>query len=895
MKIKYIIPLAALAASTGVQAQRISIIGDSPVLGSADSTIVNSAVVSGAKTWQSGLIRTSESSTASMVDFRAALSASNRGETIVNSLQAAIKGEHTYEVIVQDKPIADINVNELSTMVLLPDKPQAIVWIHGDKDIALGTDKATYKAKLVEIQAALGVKMILVQSATQGYHFATRSADREYAAPSMAVAQAMVEVATEKPDAFILGGPMYAYDYCADRATPRAESMDRIGGVIGRSIAASHALRPSSTTASNNTLTITFDTDSRRLAIDTVNVAQAPNYGFDIWRGTDNDTRRLNITDIAVSDNSVTIITNETLNAGDRLIYGTSAAGVGAMDGTRGNLRAADTYDVNGATTYDWMPLFEISLSDVQRPGVNISGHITCDGVGVSGVAVSDGYEVTTTDADGAYYLTSNKTLGYVFYTLPSGYEPEVESNGWKLKIYDSLTSTDTAVAETHDFKLTRSDNDKYTMVVGADSHLANRNKDLSQFKKGYIARLKSFVKEHSGEKLYSTILGDMTWDQYWTANKYGFPEFCNTMTEYGYPLMLFPVIGNHDNDPSIAQGDDTDFKSAIPYRTYMSPSFYSFNLGQVHYIVLDDIVYINTFSSTASYADGVAGNRDYGRYITNEQLEWMRRDLELVKDKSMPVFILCHIPNWSLSSSTYATQANLENSSADAVARLVADFDNVHILSGHTHHSYNAHPAKYPNIHEHNTAAICATWWWPGKLVDRHICVDGTPGGFATYDVDGKNIKWLYRSIEDNGDAQMRVYDMNAVKTAYATDSDITTYIAKYTSRVNYANWDDNQILVNVFNYDTDWKVEILEDGTPLTVTRVTTDDPLHVISYDVPRYKAAATVTSGFVTIKNTHMFKAQAATADKPVQVRVTDSFGNVFTKDLTRPSTFDTTIQ
>lgn len=50
-------------------------------------------------------------------------------------------------------------------------------------------------------------------------------------------------------------------------------------------------------------------------------------------------------------------------------------------------------------------------------------GKVSCDGSGIPGVVVSDGYEVTVTGEDGSYALTSAKKHGYVFISIPSGYE----------------------------------------------------------------------------------------------------------------------------------------------------------------------------------------------------------------------------------------------------------------------------------------------------------------------------------------------------------------------------------------------------------------------------------------------------------------------------------------
>ncbi len=142
----------------------------------------------------------------------------------------------------------------------------------------------------------------------------------------------------------------------------------------------------------------------------------------------------------------------------------------------------------------------------------NVSGTITCDGQGVAGVAVSDGYEVVVTDANGYYAMSSSKLNGYVFYTLPGGYEPLV-ADGFNPQFWAPLESSDITVDETHDFTLRRVDNDRHTVIIGADTHLARRNSDRAYIKKGLIASLNSEVERANGAPIYSILLGDLTWD----------------------------------------------------------------------------------------------------------------------------------------------------------------------------------------------------------------------------------------------------------------------------------------------------------------------------------------------------------------------------------------------
>ena len=110
----------------------------------------------------------------------------------------------------------------------------------------------------------------------------------------------------------------------------------------------------------------------------------------------------------------------------------------------------------------------------------NVSGTITCDGQGVAGVAVSDGYEVVVTDANGYYAMSSSKLNGYIFYTLPGGYEPLV-ADGFNPQFWAPLESSDITVDETHDFTLRRVDNDRHTVIIGADTHQGRQQHVMDQ------------------------------------------------------------------------------------------------------------------------------------------------------------------------------------------------------------------------------------------------------------------------------------------------------------------------------------------------------------------------------------------------------------------------------
>lgn len=519
----------------------------------------------------------------------------------------------------------------------------------------------------------------------------------------------------------------------------------------------------------------------------------------------------------------------------------------------------------------------------------NVSGTITCDGQGVAGVAVSDGHQIVLTDNNGHYAMTSDKQCGYVFYTLPGGYEPML-TDGFKPQFWSSLTSSDVTIAEEHDFVLRRVDNDKHIVIFGADTHLARRYSDRGFFKKGMIVSLGDEVARAGGTPVYSVLLGDLTWDVFWYQNDYDLSHFMADMSHYNYPMPLWPVIGNHDHDPSAMPWNNTDWVSSGLWRTVMCPTYYSFNLGQVHYVVLDDIIYKNEPRPGEEYPEGVMGSRNYLATITDEQLAWLSADLALI-DKETPLVVCMHIPAWGVTS-TFGYYTKLYNTGA--LCTLLEDFDNVNIMSGHVHTNNTTRPVEYPNIVEHSVAATSGSLWLTAAVSGHHICQDGSPAGYLRWTVDGTRTQWYYKPIHE-GERQMRLYDMNTVGDFYRTNSAMRAILDDYPSRVDYSQLEHNTVMVNVFGYDTKWRVDICEGDSLLQCSRVYNEDPYHTLAYDVPQYSTGSYYSTSYATSPTAHLFTAQASTADRPITVRAIDPFGNIYLKSITRPHPYGLTME
>ena len=517
--------------------------------------------------------------------------------------------------------------------------------------------------------------------------------------------------------------------------------------------------------------------------------------------------------------------------------------------------------------------------------GTTVYGIVSSAGVGVENVVVSDGAEVTVTNEKGIYQLKSAKKWGYVFISVPSGYE--VPSVGVLPQFHRALKNS-ADVVERADFKLEKVDGqDSYKIFMLGDMHLANRTGDLGQFAQ-FTSDLTDYMTRHKGEKMYALTLGDMTWDLYWYSNSYYFPQYLNTINSQIKNLQIFHTMGNHDNDFQTR----SDYDAAVKYVDQICPTYYSFNIGKVHYVVMDDI-------DCSSY-DGTE-SRNYVKSLSAEQLDWLAKDLSHVA-KTTPVVVAMHAQVFYPTTSGFKIDHDPVNT-----LRLfdILDGYTVRFVTGHTHKLFNVTPdapiVDGHNFREYNSGSVCASWWWSGNLTPGiHIGTDGTPGGYGIWDVTGTDFQCLYKSTGWPEEYQFRSYDLNNVHFSMADvplmPSDISASVKNaYMQYVNaYPQNNDNEVLINIWNWNSDWTLSVVDEKRKtLPYTEVWAYDPLHIAALSVKRFNnAKLTQTPSFITDKFTHFFKVKADDADTDLVITVKDEFGNEWTENMQRPKAFST---
>lgn len=389
--------------------------------------------------------------------------------------------------------------------------------------------------------------------------------------------------------------------------------------------------------------------------------------------------------------------------------------------------------------------------SDSFKPdaGNDLYGQIIDEqGKGITGVVVSDGFQNVVTNAKGWYQMKRHNAALYVNYSIPQGYKANASA------FYKSLTDSE----RKYDFKLIRlgSSESHFNLLVMADPQVKS-NSDVERFRTETMPDIKQTV-EGSKIPIYGLCLGDFV-DE-------GHQELTNSMRVLmqSTSMPFFVTIGNHDKET----GKNGDYVTKT-FRENFGPLNYSFNRGNVHFICLDNILYNST--------------KDYKGGVTDEQLAWMKSDLQYVpKDKMIIVYY--HIP-WR----------ETNNKNRTRMMQLLQGYANLLMLSGHTHYQENFHGTQPYAFSERIHGSACGAWW------HSNICGEGTPNGYQVYEIDGtKVVNNYYKGTKLDKSFQIRLHRGD---TTWGGDHGEYGY-----------SLSNDYIVANVWNYDTDWKIQVYEDG---------------------------------------------------------------------------------
>jgi hypothetical protein len=378
---------------------------------------------------------------------------------------------------------------------------------------------------------------------------------------------------------------------------------------------------------------------------------------------------------------------------------------------------------------------------------------------GLPNVSVSNGKDVVQTDEQGLYTLPAYDEM-IVFISKPAGFTPPL--NGYnipqffyihqpkgsppEIKQFPGLSPTGPLppmvnfplYSERDQEKSFSPDHEsrKFKAIITGDTQVYT-DKEIDYLRD-------SFVKEVSDTDASFVIsMGDNIGD-----NLSLYPRYLEVMSHIGRPIWLVP--GNHD----------VNFDANVPanafetFKRQFGPTYYSFNYGDVHFVVLNDILYpAPEFLPSKTYHGEIWGN----------QMEWLARDLMYVPHDKLIVLNM-HIP--VVSDAERLTPK-------DNVANRLALYDllsgrKVVALAGHTHTIAHfqageqqegwGQPLAFPEV---IVGASCGSWW-SGDLDNNGIPMsyqrDGAPRGYMIWSFDGNEYNDQFRASGKDPREQMHL-----------------------------------------------------------------------------------------------------------------------------------------
>ncbi len=466
------------------------------------------------------------------------------------------------------------------------------------------------------------------------------------------------------------------------------------------------------------------------------------------------------------------------------------------------------------------------------RESVAVTGRVTGPDGGLEGVPVTDGVAVTQTGPDGRYELAASPRRPFVYLSVPSGYRLPTHETG-TARFYRPLGAAGGGSAEAS-FRLTPLDRDdeQHAFLFLADPQTRTAA-EMQQFRDETVPDVQEAVRALGDRPVFGVGGGDLVFDELSLFSGYE-----AAVEEMGIPFVQ--AVGNHDLNFD-APGDPG---STATFRQHFGPEYYSFDRGAVHYVVLDDVYWPGS--------DGFGRETgDYHGHLDAAQLAWLEQDLALVED-GRPVVVFTHIPPLSTAyerrgEDSPSVRGRIGNRAA--LYELLDPFD-AHIVSGHVHENEHRF-ADGP--HEHVVGTVCGAWW------TGPVCYDGTPKGYAVYEVDGDSVAWRYKATGRAADHQVRAYPSGADPEA------------------------PGEWVANVWDATDDWTVVWYEDGirTGAMARRVGLD-PMSRRRHEGDNQPEKHTWVEPQPTA---HLYYAPANPDANRVRVEATDPLGRTY---VARPS-------
>ena len=517
----------------------------------------------------------------------------------------------------------------------------------------------------------------------------------------------------------------------------------------------------------------------------------------------------------------------------------------------KGSIDAADcaTGDISARPTYTIVAggYFHNNMAqavDTPKGDKTIFGHVkSTTGEAVVGAVVSDGEFSVQTNAEGYYEIKSDLSRArFVTISTPSEYKLSFRKNVPQ----NFLRIPRHAKAINADFVLEKREKatDKYSVVMIGDPQIKGVNVDSAAYKLRNviypdIVSLKR-AKASNESEFFAINLGDLVFNDMTKLD-----DYVDIVADSNVPM--FHAIGNHDHD----QTTFLETKLGIMhFEEYLTPAYYSFNIGKVHYVIVDDISF-----SRKIHKDKYKCGLEYWHY------KWLERDLAFVP-KDHTIVICGHAQLFRQFGNKGRDKDSKTNLSYARYSKLLSQYARVYSWSGHYHYNFGYDYANSTNeAHKplKNITSICVARACGGLHCNRDLYNDGTPNGYMVMEVDGDKIEWYYKSIGHDRDYQMRIYDPTR------TGGEL--------------------IKVNIWNWSKDyWTTpEWWENG-------VKVGNMTHKYEKDIAFVEEHAVIGPHYLSKKdksdkakpyNAHgMFHIKPSAGVRSGEVRVTDNFGKTY---------------
>lgn len=450
------------------------------------------------------------------------------------------------------------------------------------------------------------------------------------------------------------------------------------------------------------------------------------------------------------------------------------------------------------------------------RRAVRIRGAVRVAGIPKKGVAVTDGQTVVTTAADGTYELISDTSSPFVSLSLPSGVRIPVSPRGSSAAFRPLMPDASGEMEAAWDLEALPGGDEQHAFFLLADPQTMDMD-DIRAFQSTTVPDIRASVQRLDGVPVFGVGCGDLMFDHLEL-----FPEYEAGIAATGVPF--FQVLGNHDVD----RNAKTDELSTATFMRTFGPTSYSFNRGAVHYVVMDDVMWIG---------DGYIG------YLTQRQLDWLRADLALI-EAGRPVIVFMHIPPWCtqhIRTNGKRPDRSMVVANRELLMQILAPY-RAHCVVGHMHETEHIYEG---NVHIHVCGAVCGAWW------SGPICGDGTPNGYGIYEVKGEQISWRYKGTGLSVDDQIRLYPRGTDPAS------------------------PDAIFANIWDWDPGWSVVWYEDGVKKgEVQRVRRTDPLSEQLHTGPTLPVKHAWVEPYVT---DHMFRVDPASPTSRIVIVARDRFG------------------